>query len=154
VRVQVVWLKNEERLKLDAAHKYRVVGNGTELSVGNIDYADTGAYMCQASNVGGVTRDISSLIVQEVPTPGKCAPVYSRDRRGHGRPAVTYVCPDQPRRKKNAGFSRSTIGARPCTSPPLAGSTTRSSPPTSYPEPRYVTPRDGDCEPNRPDCTL
>lgn len=68
---QVVWLKNEERLKLDMVHKYRVVGNGTELSIDNIDYADTGAYMCQASNTGGVTRDISSLIVQEVLTPSK-----------------------------------------------------------------------------------
>ncbi|KAL5232841.1 hypothetical protein ACI65C_000251 [Semiaphis heraclei] len=66
---EVVWLKNEERLKLDMVHKYRVVGNGTELSIDNIDYADTGAYMCQASNTGGVTRDISSLIVQEILTP-------------------------------------------------------------------------------------
>ncbi|KAF0767973.1 follistatin-related protein 5 isoform X2 [Aphis craccivora] len=66
---KVVWLKNEERLKLDMVHKYRVVGNGTELSIDNIDYADTGAYMCQASNTGGVTRDISSLIVQEILTP-------------------------------------------------------------------------------------
>lgn len=52
-------------------HKYRVVGNGTELSIDNIDYADTGAYMCQGSNTGGVTRDISSLIVQEVLTPSE-----------------------------------------------------------------------------------
>lgn len=66
---EVVWLKNEERLKLDMMQKYRVVGNGTELSINNIDYADTGAYMCQASNTGGVTRDISSLIVQEILTP-------------------------------------------------------------------------------------
>lgn len=65
----MVWLKNEERLKLDMVHKYKVVGNGTELSINNIDYADTGAYMCQASNTGGVTRDISSLIIQEVLTP-------------------------------------------------------------------------------------
>lgn len=67
----MVWLKNEERLKLDMVHKYRVVGNGTELSIDNIDYADTGAYMCQGSNTGGVTRDISSLIVQEVLTPSE-----------------------------------------------------------------------------------
>ncbi|XP_050056209.1 follistatin-related protein 5-like isoform X1 [Aphis gossypii] len=70
---EVVWLKNEERLKLDMVHKYRVVGNGTELSIDNIDYADTGAYMCQASNTGGVTRDISSLIVQEILTPSEYA---------------------------------------------------------------------------------
>lgn len=74
--LQVVWLKNEERLKLDLVHKYRVVGNGTELSIDNIDYADTGAYMCQASNTGGVTRDISSLIVQEVLTPSECPVVH------------------------------------------------------------------------------
>ncbi|XP_050437468.1 follistatin-related protein 5-like [Adelges cooleyi] len=66
---EVVWLKNEERLKLDLVQKYKEIGNGTELSIENIDYADTGAYMCQASNTGGVTRDISSLIVQEVLTP-------------------------------------------------------------------------------------
>lgn len=80
----MVWLKNEERLKLDTARKYRVVGNGTELSVDNIDYADTGAYMCQASNVGGVTRDISSLIVQEVLTPSKCKQCVKRYRCPNG----------------------------------------------------------------------
>lgn len=74
----MVWLKNEERLKLDMVHKYRVVGNGTELSIDNIDYADTGAYMCQASNTGGVTRDISSLIVQEILTPSEYGAVGSK----------------------------------------------------------------------------
>lgn len=77
----MVWLKNEERLKLDMVHKYRVVGNGTELSIDNIDYADTGAYMCQASNTGGVTRDISSLIVQEILTPSEFGAVGSKIER-------------------------------------------------------------------------
>ncbi|CAG2067962.1 unnamed protein product, partial [Timema podura] len=49
--------------------KYELVGNGTELQLHSIGYADTGAYMCQAVNIGGMTRDISSLVVQEEPTP-------------------------------------------------------------------------------------
>ena len=68
---KVEWLKNDEPLKLDTPHKYEIVGNGTELKLHNIGYADTGAYMCQATNVGGMTRDISSLVVQEDPTPSK-----------------------------------------------------------------------------------
>lgn len=64
-------MKNEEPLRLDVPHKYSIIGNGTELRLHKIGYADTGAYMCQAANVGGITRDISSLIVQEVPTPSE-----------------------------------------------------------------------------------
>lgn len=68
---QVEWLKNDEPLKMDVPHKYEIIGNGTELQLHNIAYADTGAYMCQAINVGGMTRDISSLVVQEDPTPSE-----------------------------------------------------------------------------------
>jgi len=73
VLLQVEWLKNDEPLRLDVPHKYKIIGNGTELQLHKIAYADTGAYMCQASNVGGVTRDISSLVVQEDPTPSESA---------------------------------------------------------------------------------
>jgi Immunoglobulin I-set domain. len=73
VLLQVEWLKNDEPLRLDMPHKYKIIGNGTELQLHKIAYADTGAYMCQASNVGGVTRDISSLVVQEDPTPSESA---------------------------------------------------------------------------------
>ncbi|KDR16550.1 Follistatin-related protein 5 [Zootermopsis nevadensis] len=66
---KVEWLKNDEPLKLDVPHKYKIIGNGTELQLHKIAYADTGAYMCQATSVGGMTRDISSLVVQEDPTP-------------------------------------------------------------------------------------
>ncbi|CAL4086805.1 unnamed protein product, partial [Meganyctiphanes norvegica] len=66
---KVEWLKNDEPLRVDIPHKYEVVGNGTQLRVRNIGYADTGAYMCQATSVGGMARDISSLVVQENPTP-------------------------------------------------------------------------------------
>ncbi|XP_066987830.1 follistatin-related protein 5-like isoform X3 [Macrobrachium rosenbergii] len=66
---QVEWLKNDEPLRVDIPHKYQVVGNGTQLRVRNIGYADTGAYMCQATSVGGMARDISSLVVQENPAP-------------------------------------------------------------------------------------
>lgn len=66
---KVEWLKNDEPLHIATPNKYEIVGNGTELTLKDITYADTGAYMCQASNVGGLTRDISSLVVQEEPTP-------------------------------------------------------------------------------------
>lgn len=66
---KVEWLKNDEPLRVDIPHKYEVVGNGTQLRVRNIGYADTGAYMCQATSVGGMARDISSLVVQENPAP-------------------------------------------------------------------------------------
>jgi len=48
-----------------------VIGNGTKLLIRKVDYADTGAYMCEASSAGAVTRDISSLVIQEQPTPSK-----------------------------------------------------------------------------------
>lgn len=67
------WLKNDETLKLEA-DKYDLIGNGSELRIHKISYADTGAYMCQANNKGGLTRDISSLIVQQEPTPSKSVP--------------------------------------------------------------------------------
>lgn len=63
-------MKNDETLKLEA-DKYDLIGNGSELRIHKISYADTGAYMCQARNKGGLTRDISSLIVQQEPTPSK-----------------------------------------------------------------------------------
>ncbi|KAI4470266.1 follistatin-related [Holotrichia oblita] len=81
---KVEWLKNDEALRIDGAHKYQIVGNGTALKIRKITFADTGAYMCQATNIGkmfllkaiankdsfsGLTRDISSLVVQEQPTP-------------------------------------------------------------------------------------
>lgn len=64
---RVEWLKNDDSLHDE--EKYEVVGNGTKLIVRNIGYADTGAYMCQATSIGGLTRDISSLVIQEQPTP-------------------------------------------------------------------------------------
>ncbi|GAB6019625.1 hypothetical protein CHUAL_001187 [Chamberlinius hualienensis] len=64
----VHWLKNDEELKM-AKQKYSVVGNGTSLAIRKIVYSDTGAYMCVASNSAGTVRDISSLVVQDDPTP-------------------------------------------------------------------------------------
>lgn len=49
---QVEWLKNDEPLRFENAHKYQIVGNGTALKIKSITFADTGAYMCQATNVG------------------------------------------------------------------------------------------------------
>ncbi|XP_076348907.1 follistatin-related protein 5-like isoform X2 [Tachypleus tridentatus] len=64
----VSWLKNDDELRV-RVNKYTVVGNGTALMVGKITYSDTGAYMCVASNPAGSMRDISSLVVQDHPTP-------------------------------------------------------------------------------------
>ncbi|XP_049818576.1 follistatin-related protein 5-like [Aethina tumida] len=66
---KVEWLKNDESLRSDNPRKYQIIGNGTALKIRNIAFADTGAYMCQATSIGGLTRDISSLVVQEQPTP-------------------------------------------------------------------------------------
>lgn len=49
---QVEWLKNDEPLHSDNPRKYQIIGNGTALKVKNIAFADTGAYMCQATSVG------------------------------------------------------------------------------------------------------
>uniref|UniRef100_T1IVU0 Follistatin-related protein 5 n=1 Tax=Strigamia maritima TaxID=126957 RepID=T1IVU0_STRMM len=65
---RVQWLKNDEELKLEM-HKYNVIGNSTALSVNKLTYSDTGAYMCVATNTAGSVRDISSLVVQDEPTP-------------------------------------------------------------------------------------
>lgn len=73
---KVEWLKNDEPLKEEEPMKYEVIGNGTELQIHDIGYADTGAYMCQAVNIGGVTRDISSLVVQEDPAQGNTTSFY------------------------------------------------------------------------------
>ncbi|EZA56439.1 hypothetical protein DMN91_009952 [Ooceraea biroi] len=66
---RVRWLKNDKPLSEDQPDKYEVIGNGTKLLIRKVDYADTGAYMCEATSAGGVTRDISSLVIQEQPTP-------------------------------------------------------------------------------------
>ncbi|XP_018395424.1 PREDICTED: follistatin-related protein 5-like [Cyphomyrmex costatus] len=66
---RVRWLKNDKPLSEDQPDKYEVIGNGTKLLIRKVDYADTGAYMCEATSAGGLTRDISSLVIQEQPTP-------------------------------------------------------------------------------------
>ncbi|XP_076327229.1 follistatin-related protein 5-like isoform X1 [Tachypleus tridentatus] len=65
---KVSWLKNDDELRMET-NKYTIVGNGTALLVGKVTYSDTGAYMCVASNPAGSMRDISSLVVQDHPTP-------------------------------------------------------------------------------------
>lgn len=68
---EIVWLKNNAQLD-SADGRVEMVGNGTALRIHNVTYTDTGAYECQASNIGGVTQDISSLIVQDDPVPSEC----------------------------------------------------------------------------------
>lgn len=70
----VAWLKNDEPINGDAdgENRIQVIGNGTALLIRNATYADTGSYACRASNVGGVTQELSSLIVQDEPVPSEC----------------------------------------------------------------------------------
>lgn len=37
---------------MDIPRKYQIIGNGTSLKIRNIAFADTGAYMCQATSIG------------------------------------------------------------------------------------------------------
>lgn len=61
---QVEWLKNDEPLRSNS-HKMETSGSYSRLKIHSINFADTGAYMCQASSIGGLARDISSLVVQD-----------------------------------------------------------------------------------------
>lgn len=68
---QVEWLKNDEPLRSGAGERIETIGSYSGLKVHSINFADTGAYMCQASSIGGLARDISSLVVQDESTPSK-----------------------------------------------------------------------------------
>lgn len=66
----VLWLKND--VTIDSSDsRLEVIGNGSRLRIHNLTYADTGAYMCQASSAGGSVQEISSLIVQDEPVASK-----------------------------------------------------------------------------------
>lgn len=62
------WSKNDIPLTINEA-KYEFVGNGTLLMIKNLTFSDTGAYTCSASNAGGTTSQVSTLVVQSEPTP-------------------------------------------------------------------------------------
>ncbi|XP_065567373.1 follistatin-related protein 5-like [Artemia franciscana] len=63
---KVEWLKNDAPIALSRLDdKYSIRGESSVLKISQINYADTGAYMCQASGLAGVSRDISSLVVRE-----------------------------------------------------------------------------------------
>lgn len=64
------WLKNDEPLR-NVGEKSETLGHSSSLKIHAIDFADTGAYMCQASSIGGAARDISSLVVQQDAVPRK-----------------------------------------------------------------------------------
>ena len=66
---QVEWLKNDEPLRSNAGERIESIGSHSGLKIHSINFADTGAYMCQASSIGGLARDISSLVVQDDSTP-------------------------------------------------------------------------------------
>lgn len=61
----VSWLKNDNPLseKQLLTKKYEMEGDGIRLTVSDINFSDTGAFMCQAKNKGGKKIDISSLVV-------------------------------------------------------------------------------------------
>ncbi len=83
---QVEWLKNDEPLRSNAGERIESIGSYSGLKIHSINFADTGAYMCQASSIGGLARDISSLVVQDDSTPSKLH--YSRPS--------TYALPPPP----------------------------------------------------------
>ncbi|XP_046440926.1 follistatin-related protein 5-like isoform X3 [Daphnia pulex] len=66
---KVEWLKNDEPLRSSAGERIESIGSYSGLKIHSINFADTGAYMCQASSIGGLARDISSLVVQDDSTP-------------------------------------------------------------------------------------
>jgi hypothetical protein len=68
---QVEWLKNDEPLRSNAGERIESIGSYSGLKIHSINFADTGAYMCQASSIGGLARDISSLVVQDDSTPSR-----------------------------------------------------------------------------------
>lgn len=65
------WLKNDEPLRSNVGERIESIGSYSGLKIHSINFADTGAYMCQASSIGGLARDISSLVVQDDSTPSK-----------------------------------------------------------------------------------
>ncbi|CAL8127004.1 unnamed protein product [Orchesella dallaii] len=58
----VRWLKNDNPV-IPSKEKYTIAGDGITLKVKDINFSDTGAYMCQAQNEAGKRIDISSLVV-------------------------------------------------------------------------------------------
>jgi len=68
----VRWLKNDNPV-IPSKDKYTIAGDGITLKVKDINFSDTGAYMCQAQNEAGKRIDISSLVVidEQALPPGK-----------------------------------------------------------------------------------
>ncbi|OXA59102.1 Follistatin-related protein 5 [Folsomia candida] len=65
----VQWLKNDEPLPVDMGDKYVVTGDGIRLTLKDIYFSDTGAYMCKSQNSAGKRLDIGSLVVIDQQTP-------------------------------------------------------------------------------------
>jgi len=65
----VQWLKNDDPLPIDTSHKYSLTGDGIRLTLKDVYFSDTGAYMCKAQNSAGKKLDISSLVVIDQQTP-------------------------------------------------------------------------------------
>lgn len=47
----IEWLKNDKPLYVENDGKYKMIGNGTSLSINNLEYSDTGSYSCVAGTV-------------------------------------------------------------------------------------------------------
>lgn len=67
----VQWLKNDDPLPVleDDPNKYTIIGDGTKLTIRDIYFSDTGAYMCKGENSAGKRLDIASLVVIDKQTP-------------------------------------------------------------------------------------
>jgi hypothetical protein len=79
----VQWLKNDDPLPIDMSHKYSLTGDGIRLTLKDVYFSDTGAYMCKAQNSAGRKLDISSLVVidQQTPSTGTDYMMVWRDSR-------------------------------------------------------------------------
>lgn len=67
-----------------------------------------GAYMCQGTNIGGTFRDISSLIVQDEPTPSKRLTDTRTTKQIHFLNHSYYVLQLSYTKNGNSSFSTST----------------------------------------------
>jgi hypothetical protein len=65
----VQWLKNDDPLPSELSDKYIVTGDAIRLTLKDIYFSDTGAYMCSAENSAGKRLDITSLVVIDEQTP-------------------------------------------------------------------------------------
>lgn len=81
---------------MDMGEKYVITGDGIRLTLKDIYFSDTGAYMCKSQNSAGKRLDIGSLVVMDQQTPAT-----GKEKVGEsnliclicsGNFGVTYLC--------------------------------------------------------------